>query len=163
MQVPIAVLAQKCQNLKRRALKTGIEFDLKLADMPDIPDRCPVCRRWLTLVADHDNTVTVDKFLPHLGYVRGNIDWLCARCNTVKANGSRAEHKLIYEYMSKRGHVRGAVRQGSQGRTSMRARVRHLYFQATGTVSRWRWAFAPWSLQATRGRHRKGRVLYRLP
>lgn len=163
MQVPIAVLAQKRTNLMRRAHKTGIEFDLNLADMPDIPGRCPVCKCWLTLDPDKPSTVTVDKFLPHLGYVRGNIDWMCARCNVVKANGSQAEHKLIYEYMGKRGHVRESVRQGSQGRTCLRARVRHLYFQAAGTVSLWRWAFAPRSLQATSGRHRKGRVLHRLP
>jgi hypothetical protein len=50
-----------------------------------------------------DNSPSLDRFVPALGYVEGNIDVLCRLCNTRKNNHTLESAKLLVEYLSRRG------------------------------------------------------------
>jgi hypothetical protein len=38
-----------------------------------------------------DNTSSLDKIIPELGYVKGNVQWLSQKANTMKSNATRTE------------------------------------------------------------------------
>lgn len=74
---------------KYRATKYGLPFDLTEDDI-EIPDRCPVLGEKLRH-ADNDWSPSVDRLIPHLGYVRGNVRVVSRRANVIKSNATAAE------------------------------------------------------------------------
>ena len=90
--------------IKSRAKKEGIPFNIDVEDIV-IPDKCPVLG--IKLVRGQrgfcDTSPSVDKTIPNLGYVKGNIEVVSYRANKAKNNlsleelvaiGKWAEHKL---------------------------------------------------------------------
>jgi hypothetical protein len=78
---------------KRRAKSSGVPFKLTEADLPPIPDRCPV---FDTVFKYGDGRVlpeslTLDRIVPALGYVPGNIMWLSHRANAMKQDATIEE------------------------------------------------------------------------
>jgi len=85
------------KGAKRRAKSSGVPFRLTEADLPPIPDRCPV----FNTVFRYGNgrvlpeSLTLDRIVPTLGYVPGNVMWLSHRANAMKQNASIEElHKF---------------------------------------------------------------------
>jgi hypothetical protein len=82
---------------KRRARSSGVPFRLTKADLPPIPDRCPV---FDTVFKYGDGQVlpeslTLDRIVPALGYVPGNVMWLSHRANAMKQDATIEElHKF---------------------------------------------------------------------
>lgn len=59
-----------------------------------IPDNCPVLGISLRSVygeKQHDGSPTLDRFVPSLGYVKGNVSVISRKANTMKSNGSLVE------------------------------------------------------------------------
>ena len=78
---------------KRRSVKQGINFDLEESDL-QIPLICPVLNKEM-LVSDskvpNRYSPSLDKIKPELGYVKGNIQVISYKANTMKSDASGEE------------------------------------------------------------------------
>jgi hypothetical protein len=85
-----------------RARDQGVPFDITVDDIV-IPEKCPVLG--LPLESGHggwaDTSPTVDKIIPELGYVPGNIAVISWRANRLKHDGTLEELRAIVEWMDK--------------------------------------------------------------
>jgi hypothetical protein len=86
------------QNLKARAKRQHIPFNIELSDIV-LPDVCPVLGIPIILFSSSDNSPSVDKFIPDLGYVKGNINIISKRANRIKDNASIEEVEKLLEWM----------------------------------------------------------------
>lgn len=68
-----------------------------------IPQFCPVLGIPLVRARGRpdDNSPSLDKIVPELGYVTGNIKVISMKANRLKSDGTEAEHLAIAEYMRK--------------------------------------------------------------
>lgn len=89
-------------NIRRRAKKKGLPFDLTLEDLV-FPDICPVLG--IPLVARsgkfNDSSPSLDRVVPELGYVKGNVAVMSYRANRIKCHASLADMKAIVAYMER--------------------------------------------------------------
>lgn len=77
---------------RRRARQGGYPFDLTVETLPPVPEHCPVLGIPLEFSARRtDSTPSLDKRIPSLGYVRGNIEWMSWRANRLKNDASPDE------------------------------------------------------------------------
>lgn len=83
-----------------RAKKQGVPFSLTADDI-EIPERCPV----LDIPMAHGdgkagpNSPSLDKLVPILGYVPGNIRVISARANMLKNDATVEEMERVLEYL----------------------------------------------------------------
>ncbi len=83
-----------------RAKKLNLPHDIELSDIK-IPDFCPYLGIPI-IVGDrqkNNNSPSLDRIIPELGYVKGNIEVISDRANTVKSNGTADEHDIIAKRM----------------------------------------------------------------
>ena len=87
-------------NIKARAKRKGLPFDLTLDDLI-IPEFCPILG--IRLVKRRgkfaDESPSVDRIVPALGYVKGNVTVISYRANRIKCHASLAELRAIVGYM----------------------------------------------------------------
>ena len=78
---------------KRRAKSSGVPFRLTRADLPPIPDRCPVFDTEFKYGDGRvlPESLTLDRIVPALGYVPGNVMWLSHRANAMKQDATIEE------------------------------------------------------------------------
>ncbi len=78
-----------------------IPFDLEISDIV-IPETCPVLGIPLTW-SDHktNSTPSVDRIIPDMGYVKGNICVISERANRLKNNATQEELEAIVKYIKK--------------------------------------------------------------
>lgn len=88
------------KKAKDRAKRQGVPFNIKPEDIV-IPEICPVLGIPLEPADGYptDNSPSLDKIVPELGYVRGNIAVISRRANHLKGNGSLGEMRAIVRYM----------------------------------------------------------------
>lgn len=96
------------KSAKARAAKCGIPFRLSVHDI-SIPEVCPVLGIPIT-VGDgqcHAGSPSLDRIIPELGYVRGNVVVVSFRANTIKSDASTEELRKVYEFYDrlKTGHT----------------------------------------------------------
>lgn len=89
-------------NIKFRAKKKGLPFDITLDDLV-FPDVCPVLGIPIRARsgAFSDNSPSIDRTIPALGYVKGNVSIMSYRANRIKCHASLAELKAIVAYMER--------------------------------------------------------------
>lgn len=78
-------------NARVRAEKDGTPFSLTEDDVPLRPQRCPCCRRIMKYDSLRDLCPTLDRIIASAGYVPGNVQWLCFRCNRLKSDATPQE------------------------------------------------------------------------
>lgn len=87
---------------KNRAKKKGIPFDKNLCES-DLSESmtCPCCNRTMKVESKQAENAspTVDKIIPELGYIKGNIIALCYRCNRLKSDATPEELEMIAKFM----------------------------------------------------------------
>ena len=91
---------------KQRAKRQGIPFDLSPLDLKElgIPEVCPVLGIPINQSPGDgtgertDNSPSLDKFIPPLGYVKGNVHVISWRANRIKSDGSPEEWEKIAEW-----------------------------------------------------------------
>jgi hypothetical protein len=85
------ILYASRQNAKTR----GIENNLALSDIPDIPKHCPVfpCIEIEHRVGEgiRDNSPSLDRVDNTIGYVKGNVRIVSYRANNLKSDASDQE------------------------------------------------------------------------
>jgi hypothetical protein len=89
---------------KDRAAKAGFPFNIVLEDLT-IPACCPILGIPLRLNTKgfQDSSPTVDRIVPELGYVAGNVAVVSFRANRVKSNGTAEEHEQIAAWIRRNG------------------------------------------------------------
>src|SRR5579859_2184119 len=77
-------------NARSSAIKRGITFTITQDDIT-LPKTCPCCGVVLAYSNGKgirsrplENSPSIDKLYPDLGYVPGNVNIICRRCNSIK-------------------------------------------------------------------------------
>ena len=91
---------------KQRAKRQGLPFNLSPLDLKElgIPDVCPVLGIPINKSPGdgsgerNDNSPSLDKFIPELGYVKGNVQVISWRANRIKSDGTPEEWQRIAEW-----------------------------------------------------------------
>lgn len=85
-----------------RAKGSGLPFNIEYSDI-QIPDVCPilgiVLRR--NKVNPGPSSPTLDKIIPNLGYVKGNVQVISRRANELKSNATLEEIQALYFWLQK--------------------------------------------------------------
>lgn len=93
-------------SAKRRAAGAGLAFTLRLDDIV-IPECCPVFGTRLIAHRGgrgywHDDSPTLDRIIPSLGYTPDNVWVISYRANRIKSDASLEELKRIINAMKLR-------------------------------------------------------------
>lgn len=80
------ITKEKLQRIKARAKRDNTPFSLEPQDVP-MPTHCPI----LGLPLDEYNGPSVDRIIPKLGYVKGNVIVICDLANRIKSNATPDE------------------------------------------------------------------------
>ena len=87
-------------RIKSRAKRNGLPFNLTVEDIV-IPDVCPVLGIPIQKQHGHsgyfDDSPSVDRIIPELGYTKGNVRVISNRANLLKNNASIGEIELVLE------------------------------------------------------------------
>ena len=77
---------------RKRAIENNIPFNITIEDIV-IPDLCPVLGIPIKRADKHqsNNSPSLDKFIPELGYVKGNVWIISAKANRLKSNLNKDE------------------------------------------------------------------------
>lgn len=86
------------KNIKARAKANNIPFDLTEEDLT-LPKTCPVLGIDIIPFDNSDNSPSVDRFVPHIGYVKGNCQIISKRANSIKNNATLDEIEKLYHWM----------------------------------------------------------------
>lgn len=99
---------QMVRRAKRRAKEKGIPFDIVYADVT-IPAVCPILGiplavglgSWGGNGGPTDNSPSLDRIIPSLGYVKGNIQVISNRANRFKSDATIEELEAVVESMKR--------------------------------------------------------------
>jgi hypothetical protein len=85
---------------RQRARAAGLPFSITREDIV-IPDRCPIFDIPLSWsgMKERNSSPSLDRLVPELGYVRGNIAIISHLANRIKNTGTADEHRLIADWM----------------------------------------------------------------
>ena len=99
-------------SAKERSNKKGIPFDIELSDII-IPEICPVLgieiNPTLGRGGRKNNSASLDKFIPELGYVKGNVQVISWRANRLKSDGLPEEWTKIAEWCQKENMMKKQI------------------------------------------------------
>ncbi len=79
------------QAARARSRKFKLPFSITYLDIP-IPEYCPILN--IKLFKNHKtsfNSATVDRIIPNLGYIPGNVIVISCKANQIKNNGTPNE------------------------------------------------------------------------
>jgi hypothetical protein len=94
--------AQMWSKARIRARKLGLPFDILPSDVV-IPEMCPLLEIKIQVQkgTSSGNSPTLDKIIPHLGYVKGNVWVISKKANQIKTNATFLELKTFFKNMYK--------------------------------------------------------------
>lgn len=86
------------KQIKNRCERNNVLFELTREDVKSLMEIkvCPICG-----AGEEDRKFEIDRIVPGLGYVVGNVDRICCRCNRLKSNGTVDDFKNIIKYMER--------------------------------------------------------------
>lgn len=87
-----------------RANKKNLPFNLSIDDIL-IPKFCPYfgVSLFVGKKSDKSQSPSIDRLIPELGYIKGNIEVISYRANVIKNDGTAEEHLKISQRMIKLG------------------------------------------------------------
>jgi hypothetical protein len=89
------------KNAKKRAKDKNLPIDITIEDII-IPDVCPVLGIPLVIgntLEERDSSPSLDRIIPELGYVKGNIRVISFKANSLKKDGSIEDFEKIIRYI----------------------------------------------------------------
>lgn len=90
-------------NAKYRAKRYGVPFTITADDIV-IPTHCPVLGIPLEpgweKGSGYDNSPSLDRIIPDLGYVSGNVAVISFRANSIKRNATAEELTLVGQWVT---------------------------------------------------------------
>lgn len=87
-----------CAKAKERAARKGVPFDLTPADIV-VPASCPVFG--VRFGKGGPNAASLDRIIPALGYVPGNVRVMSHRANRLISDGTAEEHQAIVAFLTR--------------------------------------------------------------
>jgi hypothetical protein len=92
----LAVAANKCRE-------QGIPFDITADDLMPVPLKCPALGFKLDWYKDgrggSDDSPSIDRLVPNLGYVAGNVTIISCRANRIKNDSNLSELKRVADWV----------------------------------------------------------------
>jgi hypothetical protein len=87
---------------KKRSIDKSLPFDIEPKDIK-IPSHCPILGIELFITENNigDNSATIDKIFPEMGYIKGNIIVISAKANRIKNNSTIEELEKVYNWYKK--------------------------------------------------------------
>lgn len=88
---------------KVHARKSDIPFGIDASHLSPFPDVCPALGIPLKYGTGKrcDNSASLDKFIPELGYTPGNVCIISDLANRIKNNATAAEVRAVADWMEK--------------------------------------------------------------
>jgi hypothetical protein len=119
------------KNARSRARRDNVPFSLTKEYLLSIAtDECPVFHtpfEWGVsgLGKGHmkDNCPTLDRILPELGYVEGNVAFISHRANRLKDNGTMQEHYDIADWIWSHLYAKDNATPPVPKRTNLKSRI----------------------------------------
>jgi len=89
---------------KKRADNKNLPFNLSIEDII-IPDVCPILGIKLESgsILERDNSPSLDRIIPDLGYVKGNVKIISFKANSLKRDGNISDFEKIILYIKQNG------------------------------------------------------------
>ena len=87
-------------SAKKRAKAKGLDFNIELEDIPEIPKYCPVLGIEIksnTTNAPLDSSPSLDRIDSSKGYIKGNVRIISNRANRIKADATVGELRKVLE------------------------------------------------------------------
>ena len=87
-------------SAKKRAKLKGLDFDIEVEDIPEIPNYCPVLGIEIksnTTNAPLDSSPSIDRIDSSKGYIKGNIRIISNRANRIKSDATIEELRRVLE------------------------------------------------------------------
>lgn len=95
------VLYNSWNNAKRRAREYNVPFDIHYTDLV-MPEVCPVLG--VQFDSDsHEYRPSIDRVVPSLGYILGNIQIISVRANRLKSDANVDELRKVLAYVEQHG------------------------------------------------------------
>ena len=90
------------KNAKHRASKLGIPFDITPEDI-EVPKTCPAlgCEIESGSFSERHTAPSLDRIVPELGYVKGNVCVISHRANAIKRDATAEELRRIADYIDR--------------------------------------------------------------
>jgi len=87
---------------RARARRKNIEWGLEISDII-VPRKCPVLGIKLAMnsVMPKDNSATIDRINPKIGYIKSNVSVISNLANKIKSNATAEEIKKTYQWLKK--------------------------------------------------------------
>ena len=85
-----------------RAKARGIPFTITYEQVGPAPADCPCCGNRMQRGDENGGRGTapsLDRLVPELGYVPGNVVWLCNSCNGIKHNATPADLYRVADWL----------------------------------------------------------------
>lgn len=102
---PLGHIKKNLSSIKRRAVKNNIPFDITIDDLLPFPEVCPVLNIPLSYTINKGrataNSPSIDRIIPKLGYVKGNVHIISNRANIIKHNASIEELVMLANYFKR--------------------------------------------------------------
>lgn len=95
-------------NARRRAIKNGVPFTITVQDIEKVwpaDNRCPIFGLAFKVNKKRGpspDSATLDRVLPELGYVPGNIAIISHKANYIKSDASINEVRRVADWMESR-------------------------------------------------------------
>jgi hypothetical protein len=95
-------------DARKRANKLKLSFNLTEDDFV-IPTICPVLNIPIIIGTKgrQNNSPSIDRIVPELGYIKGNICIISWRANRIKSDGTLSELKNIVKYVEENERAKG--------------------------------------------------------
>jgi hypothetical protein len=93
---------QIVNRAKARAKKYNLNFDLSSKDIV-IPEFCPILGiklNWSDTHGGKFDSPSLDRIIPSKGYVKGNVQVISKRANSIKSDASAKELMLVYQWVA---------------------------------------------------------------
>jgi len=96
---------QILKTARHRAKKRGLPFNLDISDIV-LPEKCPILKLPLKLnmgtgAGGRNDSYSLDRIIPSLGYVKGNVQVISHKANSMKYSASPEELLLFAEWINK--------------------------------------------------------------
>ena len=98
-------------SAKTRAKQNNINFNIEISDII-IPDECPVLGVKILTHGEKNSSPSLDKIIPSLGYIKGNIRVISWRANWIKNNMTPEEVEKLYNDSRKWKCIGGRSKRG---------------------------------------------------
>ena len=82
---------------KARAIRKGLPFNLEVSDIV-LPEVCPIFGTKF-IYNDKELTYSLDRIIPSLGYIKGNIMIISNRANRIKNSSTIEELEKVITYL----------------------------------------------------------------